>query len=260
MQRNQIIAIVFFLGLFSILYFACDTKDSKQKAMEKSRAQNIELINIERLKAEAVSQLGGPSRLIASQLVDSLEMASLDEEKTELLEKLASLWYNQQRPLISAHYAEQLAQLNNSEEAWQIAGTSYLIAAQRLQIDREQEYAIQKSRQALEKALSFNAENIENRINLALSYVEMPEESNPMKGILMLVELNKQNPDNIPVLIQLGRLALGTNQMEKAVERLSRVIELDSNNRQAHCYLEEIYTKQGKLEEAERERIFCEIN
>ena len=260
MQRSQVISIALFIGLFSILYFACSTKTKEQEAVEKSRAENLEILNIDRINADAIKGISGPNRLQVTEWIDSLALLSVEEDKVRIYEQIASLWYNEGRPLLSAYYAEKIADLKNTEETWQITGTSYLIAAQRLQDDREKQYAVQRSRLALEKAISLNASNIENRINLALTYVEQPLESNPMKGILMLVDLNKENLDNIPVLMQLGRLAMGTNQLDKAVERLSRVTELDPDNRQAHCYLEEIYTKQGKMEEAAREKQFCEIN
>ena len=259
MQRSQVLTIIIFLSLFSILYFGCDNISSKQKALEKSRAQNLELINIDRIKNEAIQGLTDSNRVLVGNLLDSLKIVNSDSGKQRIYEQLASLWFSQNQPLISADYAEKIAELSNNEEAWQITGTSYLIAAQRLQDERKKTHAIQKSRKALEKALSLNSDNIENRINLALSYVEAPLEENPMKGILMLLDLNKEFPDNTSVLIQLGRLALGTNQLDKAVERLTRVVELEPDNRQAHCYLEEIYTKQGKTEQAEIERKICEI-
>lgn len=261
MKRSQLGAVIFFLALFAVLYFACETKSPDQKALEKSRAMKMEIINIERIKSEAVSELEGPAKIRVLELGEKLKAnENKDSLYVEDLKSMASIWYAAGNPLISAHYADQIAQIENNAGAWQIAGTSYLLAAQRLDDEKEKQYAIQKSRTALENALSFDPENIENRINLALSFVEMPVEDNPMKGILMLVELNKQHPDNIPVLIQLGRLALGTNQLDKAVERMSKVLELDPQNTQAHCYLAEIYSKQGEMEKAEKERVLCDLN
>ena len=78
-----------------------------------------------------------------------------------------------------------------------------------------------------------------------------------MKGILMLLELNKQYPDNVGVLLQLGRLALGTNQLEKAVERLRTLLEIQPDNKEAHCLLAEAYSKMGQSQKAETEFEIC---
>ena len=138
-----------------------------------------------------------------------------------------------------------------------LCGTSFAIASKSIENEDQFKYAIQNSRQAYENAISLDSENLDNRINLALSFVDFPIEENPMKGVLMLIDLNKENPDNPAVLFQLGRLALGTNQLEKAVERLEKVIELDFQNKEAHCLLAETYQKLGDQNKALKELEIC---
>ena len=82
--------------------------------------------------------------------------------------------------------------------------------------------------------------DIDNEVNLALTYVEVPLEDNPMKGILMLRELNENHPENVTVIMQLARLSLQTGQFDKAVERLEKVIELRPSSANAYCCL--LYT------------------
>jgi cytochrome c-type biogenesis protein CcmH/NrfG len=78
----------------------------------------------------------------------------------------------------------------------------------------------QRAVQAFENAISLNPDNASHRLNLALTYTEMPPEDNPMKGILLLRELQEQYPENTQVLNALGRLAIQTGQYARAVERL----------------------------------------
>ncbi len=257
LNSSQITSILFFLALFLGIYFGCNTKSNEQEALEKSRAQNIEIISIDRLIRENRENIssGGKSELMI--LEENLRLQGSDLEQLETYKSLASLWYREGQELISAYYAEQIAEQRQDEDSWSIAGTSYSIAAQRSKDDNERKHSAQKSRIAYEKALSLNPENIDHQINLALSYVDVPDQTNPMKGILMLLELNKKYPDSVPVLLQLGRLALGTNQLEKAVERLSRVVELDNSKKEAHCLLAEVYNKMGKSAEAEKARKLC---
>jgi len=255
----QSISILCFLGLFAILYFGCETKNKDQRAVEKSRANNIELISVDRLIREARSQMSTNGRSDLILLEDKLQKSTEDSTKLETYKSLASLWYSEGQPIISGSYAEKIANVENSEQAWSIAGTTYAIAAQRVSDDVEKKHAIIKSRTAFENVLSINSENIDSKINLALSYVDLPEESNPMKGILMLLDLNKKFPDNIPVLLQLGRLSLGTNQLDKSVERLSKVISLDPDNNEAHCLLAEVYRKKGDQIKAQEEQNKCDL-
>jgi tetratricopeptide (TPR) repeat protein len=259
-KKSQLWSIAVFLGLFLILYFGCNTKSKDQKTLEKSRAQNLEIINIERIVNESKKTLSGYAAAELSALEDQFKNSVEDSTQINLLKSIASLWYSEKQALVSAHYAEQIAlKLQNDADAWSICGTTYAIASKQVEDENEKKHAALKSRMAFENVLSIHPDNIDSKINLALSYVDYPDETNPMKGILMLVELNKQNPDNISVLLQLGRLSLGTNQLDKAVDRLLRVIELSPNNKEAHCLLAEVYKRSGEIEKASAEEEICNL-
>lgn len=260
MNRSQTLTLIIFMLIFVVLYFGLDTKNKEQKAIEKSRAENIELINIERVKAEAKSKLPANLRVQVSNLEEQVKMSSVDEDKLGYLKSLASLWFENRHELVSSHYAEKIAEIENSEKAWSIAGTSYSIAAQRAADDRQKQYAAIKSRKALENAISIQPDKVDNKINLALSYVEVPLDGMPMKGIMMLLELNKEHPENTSVMLQLARLAIQTNQLDKAEERLQKALSIDSELNEAHCLLYEVYIKKGATAEAEKEKQLCELN
>jgi tetratricopeptide (TPR) repeat protein len=258
LERSQGISLLAFTIFFVILYFGCETHSKEQEALVKTRAQNLEIINIDRIITESKQALNPRSHHLIESLEDSLSLRISDSIRLELMSSLASLWYQEENPLVSAHYAKRIAEeLKTDHRAWSICGTSFAIATKRLENEEQIKYALNNSRQAFENAISLDTENVENRINLALSYVDFPLQENPMKGILMLVDLNKKYPDNVSVLVQLGRLSIQTNQLEKAVTRLTRVLELDPKNKKAHCLLAETYTKMGETLKAEQENKFC---
>src|SRR5690606_5723955 len=103
-----------------------------------------------------------------------------------------------------------------------------------------------------------NPSNLQHQVNLALVYTENPPSENPMKGILMLVNLNKQEPENVMVLNQLGRLAIKTGQFEKAIERLSKAIELEPDNLASNCLLAKAYQGTGDQAKASKYQTQCE--
>jgi len=260
LSKAQGITIACFVGLFLILYFGCDTKSKEHLELEKSRAQKFELISIERVIMEAKPALSAIAKKDISDLEQRLKLSETDSQKVQYLSSMASVWFAENQPLVSAHYAEQIAGINNDLDAWSITGTTYSIAAQKLPDSNEKQHAVSKSRLAFEKALSLEPTNIDNKINLALSYVEAPLEENPMKGILMLVDLNKKNPENVAVLMQLGRLSLKTGQYQKAVERLTKVIELRPTFKEAHCMLAEVLRQQGENVLANKAQQMCDSN
>ncbi len=111
---------------------------------------------------------------------------------------------------------------------------------------------------AYQNAISLDPEYVDSRINLALCYVERAPEDNPMKGIRMLLDLNKQHPENIAVMTNLGKLAVRTNQLDKARVRFEKVLELEKNNRIATCYLSEIYKGLGDIAKAAQFDALCQ--
>ena len=259
LSKGQFLTISIFTALFLVLYLGCDTKTKETQALEKSRAQNLELISVERLIEENRQKISGAAKAELLKLEGELAKAEDEDVKVDYLKSMASLWYSEGYPLISGHFAEKIAEENSTEQAWSIAGTTYAIAAKNNEDEFQRKHAVQKSRIALENALSLNTDNIDNKINLALSYVDVPDQDNPMKGVLMLIDLNKNNPNNPNVLFQLGRLALGTNQLDKAVERLTQVVEIDNKRTDAYCLLAEVYAKKGEKEKAEEAQKFCTI-
>jgi tetratricopeptide (TPR) repeat protein len=260
LNKGQWLSISVFAALLAILYFGCDTKSKKQQGIEKSRADKIELIDIDRYIRKNKELLPSSVSNDIMNIERSITEASINEEKIEGFKELASLWYSAGYPLSSAFYAEQIAIMENSGQAWSIAATTYSLAVQKSTEDLEKQYAVNKSRDAYDMAIGMDDDNIENKINLALSYVDVQDQENPMKGILMLVDLNKKYPNDPSVLYQLGRLALGTNQIDKAVSRLAQAVEIKKDYTAAYCLLAIAYQKLGDETKAMEAQINCDTN
>ena len=140
-------------------------------------------------------------------LENDVEKASSDTAKAAAYRQLSSQWYQMEKPGIAGYYAEKVAEITRDEEAWSIAGTTYSLCLQREQEEKIKRFCTEHAVQSLEKAVSLNPDNMQHKVNLALIYAENPPKEMPMKGILMLIDLNKQHPDDVLVLTQLGRLA-----------------------------------------------------
>lgn len=258
MNKSQWILISAAVALFAVLYFGFDTKPEKQKGIEKQRAGSFASTDINVLLMDAKLGLSSQSAASVMALESDLEKASPDTAKAALLRQLSSLWFQLEKPGIAGHYAEEVAKLLRDEESWSIAGTTYSICIQREQEEKVRSYCTERAVQSLENAASLNPSNIQHKVNLALVYAENPPKDNPMKGILMLVELNKQFPGSVPVLTQLGRLALKTAQFDKAVQRLGQAVSLEPDNPTANCLLSQAYEGLGNAAKATEYKTKCD--
>ncbi len=228
------------VALFMILYFGFSTKSPEHQQVEMVRSQNIEATSIQNLLNEAGGKLKAEDRAVVHALESELNDVSEDSLRIGLYESLSAFWYDQGEFAIAGHYAELIARLINSAEAWGIAGTTFAVALQREMGAERRNYSFQKAVDAFESAISLDPDNISHKINLALCYTEMPPEDDPMRGVQMMLKLQEDHPEYGGIKIALARLAIKTGQYERAIERLEQARQLDPRDRRVPCLLAEV--------------------
>lgn len=250
MTKLQWAVVASSIALFFILYFGCETRPNDIKALETSRALAAESTDINTLLQQAKEGLSGVEAGNILAMESEAGAAPSDSLKEEALKRLSGEWYRLGFPAISGYYAQEVAELIGTEESWSIAGTTYTICIQQNQEPKVRDFCTGRAIQAFENAISLNPDEKAHQVNLALAYAANPPQDNPMKGVLMLRELNQKEPDNVLVLNALARLALQTGQYGRAIERLERARELQPDNRNTICLLAEAYRGQGDEEKA----------
>ncbi len=259
MTKFQLAALLLAVALFVGMYIGCETKSNTQKALEKTRAVAAERTDInvllkaarQRLDAEEAGAIAAAEQRLSALKGDTAALVAG-------LMRLAGLWYNAGYAAISGHYAQQIAELVQTEEVWSTAGATYAICLQRETDDKVRAFCTKRAVEAFEQAISLNPGNVSHRINLALVYAENPPQEDVMRGVKMLQDLNRQYPDNVSVLNSLARLALKTGQYERAIQRLERVLELDAQNTTAICLLADAW--QGAGDEAKARQFAATCN
>lgn len=250
MTKLQIVSVVSAVLLFIVLYFGCDTVSSEQQRIGEDRKPAMVSTDISVLLKNAAEKLD-PTQTGVIEMLDAQVEAAQDSTKFDFLKQLSGKWYEFGQPAIAGFYAQTIAETDNSEESWSIAGTTYSICLQRSEEQKVRDYCYQNAVQSFENAVSVNPDNPQHKVNLAVLYTENPPPQNPMKGILMLRELTEKYPKDASVLVNLGRLAIKTSQFDKAIERLSQALTLEPTNRQAICFIARAYDAKGDQANAE---------
>lgn len=259
MTKLQLVVVGAAIVLFVVLYFGFDTTPRDMQALEKTRALSVEQTTLDVLLQEGKTALAPGQLNSVLALEQQLEEAPDDSVRTSLLKELSSRWFSLGHPAIAGAYAERVAILENSENSWAIAGTTFTICVQRSQEEKIRNYCTDKAVESFENAISIDPADIAHRVNLALLYTENPPAENPMKGITMLLELNRENPENVLVLNSLGRLAIKTGQYERAVERLEKAKGLEPGNANTSCLLARAYEGLGNMEMAQQYSEQCRL-
>jgi predicted Zn-dependent protease len=254
MNRLQWIVTILSVGLFVLLYFGLDVKTDEQQRQAAVRSANLESTDINILKREASDVLSTEDKNRVRVAEQELSIAEADSAKVAAHVDLSGLWYRLQQPAIAGYHAQEVAQLENTEEAWSIAGTTYAICVQRAESDKVRQFCTNRAFKAFENAISINPDNVQHQVNLALTYLET---ENPMTGIQLLLNLNQQHPQNVLVLATLGEQAIRSNQLDKAVERFLQVVALEPNHQKANCTLASLYQQMQQPQEAQLYQSRC---
>lgn len=257
MNRTQWLSIGISILLILVLYLVFDTKPRSQKELEKTRLLTAERTDINVLLKEAKEELGEARTSGVLSLESAIDQAEDEVLKSDLYKQLSGEWYDLGKYAIAGYYAQQVAKLEQTEESWSIAGTTYTIALQRSREEKVRDFATNRAVEAFESAISLNPENTAHQVNLAMVYAEQPPEDNPMKGVQMLLQLNNEQPDNVIVLVALARLGMRTGQYERAIGRLEKAAELAPDNPNAICLLAQAYAENNQAGKAEATRQRC---
>ena len=250
MKRAQYLALLAAIAVFLTLYLGFSTIPPAQKMTERSRALKGESTSFQALLGDAKAHLTGGAAEALLALEQKENAATADSSRINALKALSAWWYDQGKPLVAGGYAEQVAELEQSDAAWSVAGATFYHALSGEQDPTLRAYAGTHAVKAFESAISLAPEQVEHRVNLALVYAENPPPDKPMQAVLMLRELESKHPDNAAVYNALGRLAIKTNQWTRAVERLEKAWALDNTNPNTPCLLAKAYEGAGQTDKA----------
>lgn len=244
-NRNQSILIGSMVALFCLIYFGLNTKPKTQRELEMSRSANIEATGIQNIVMESKKSLSKDDLNVIEAMQTEYQNAASDEVKVDKAKNLASKWYEVGFPIVSGYYAEEIAKIENTKEAWSITGTTYSIGIKNSKEEKNAQFAKGRAVKAFETAITMSDDNVADQINLALIYVDHPDQG-PMQGIQMLLKLNENYPENVQVLNQLARLGIRTNQFDKAIQRLQKALSIEPDNNTSICLIAQAYEKSGQ--------------
>jgi tetratricopeptide (TPR) repeat protein len=174
--------------------------------------------------------------------VDALEKLIDDRDDTAALDSLGQFWDKAGVPYLSSYYFGRQADASPSEKHVLIAASRYFDAYKAETEEGEKKLLMKRSMAYYEKALGLNPENLDARCDLGVLYAEGSSE--PMKGITMLREVIEKNPGHENAQFNLGILSVKSGQIQKAIERFEKVIEINPQNYDAYLFTSQIHLDQ----------------
>lgn len=182
------------------------------------------------------------------ELENSVVRGDVKQQQIHAFHMLARFWKDSVGIFVPyAKYTAEAAKLENSEKSLTFAAHLLLTELQGVEELPLQVWMAKEARTLFEKAYESNPENDSTAVGLGSCYFfgAMNPGEMPMKGINLIREVTNKNPDNAYAHYMLGMGAFISAQWPKAVERFSRVVELEPNNMEALLRLADAAERTG---------------
>ena len=185
-----------------------------------------------------------------------LKNATDDAAKLDLQKKLAKEWDDVNQPAPAAFYYQAVAGKENTFDAWVAAGSHFNDAFNSIQDTTAQPALVNDAIECYGNAAKLQPENLDAKTGLGVAYVNqfslgIGQDGGPPKGVMLLLDVVRQDPKNINANLSLGKLAVTSRQYDKAIPRFKTVIAQEKvPSFEPHFYLAECYRQLGMKKEA----------
>lgn len=231
------VAIVAGSVILFVLLFIANKKPVKKAGEMHEKAETAQQTTDIKLFADA--------QIASLPAADKKAFAELEKgaNDTTSFNKLADFFSQRKMPAASCWYFEKKAEKGSTPKLWCEAGNRWFYSVGFVRDEKQKPALYQSAMKCYEQALEKQPDYTEAKIQLASCYVEGSPD--PMKGISMLKEIERQDSTNIQAQMVLGAFAVKSGQMDKAESRYQKVLKLKPEYLEAYLFLADVYEKEG---------------
>ena len=247
-QQSLIIgAVVLLLGFL----YTRDVKGLVKPKEDPAAVQARQPMEAAAINLDEVS-LGGKNMISAdlAKEITALEQdfkKASDKDKPAIAAKLATKWDAVDQLIPSALYFEMIAKRDGSLANWLKSGNQFLKAFDSTIDTVIQPALLQRANTSFTNALVLDSTNLDAKAGLGITIVDGM--GAPMQGITMLLDVVKQDPNNLNANMQLGMFAMKSGQFAKAVDRFKHIITIKRTS-EAYFWLGTAYENLSQNKEA----------
>ena len=263
MSKKQIVVILVVFAIMGYLYSLPVKGLIKPKGAQghtntaaPQAARPVTNVTVEMASSTAKIAIGQALSAQINDTENKLKNATGDAEKLSLQKKLAKEWDDVNQPAPAAFYYQAIAGKENTATDWLIAGSHFNDAFKFTQDTVAQPGYVVNAIACFKNAVKLQPENLDAKTGLGVAYVNQtslgmtdPDGGSPMQGIMLLLDVVKQDPKNRNANLSLGMFAMKSGQYEKAVQRFKTIIA-QKPEVEPYFYLAESYKQLGMKKEA----------
>ena len=251
MKNNQFLFLLVAIGLIGLIYFFGSTKPPQNTTSKTADHANTEAISatfsFDSLKTVFLNQMNTKNASTITNLEKQLTN-STTALQSGVYDTLVRLWKAADKLNMAAYYFGEKAKLENSEKNLNFAGQLHLDLMHEAPYQGLQIWEAKQAISCFDQSLQSNPNNDTVKMALASCFIQGVGET--MKGVQIILGIVKEHPDHVPANILLGKMAVQSQQFDKAIVRLERLKTIEPKNTEVLYFLAEAYKGKGEKEKA----------
>lgn len=240
--------------LVLVLFFFGKTTTAKKEIPMEAKSEVPQFSIKDTLAAE--KQKLSPVQLIhVTKIENAISRGDVKNQTENQYTNLANFWKDSVGSFIPyAYYLSEAAKLDNSEKKLTFAARLILENMRREDNPARKVWEAQTAATLFEQGLKLDPENEDLQVGLGSCYVYgegmVGNAQQTMKGIQQLLQVVKKDSNNMQAQLVLGIGGVISNQFDKAIERLNKVVSFDPHNLEAVSWLADAYAATGDKQNA----------
>lgn len=253
-MKNQTILAATGIALVLVLFFFGKTTTAKKEIPMEAKARGPQFSIKDTLAAE--KQKLSPVQLVSlTNIENSVKRGDVKNQTENQYTNLANFWKDSVGSFIPyAYYLSEAAKLDNSEKKLTFAARLILENMRREENPDRKVWEAQTAASLFEQGLKLDPDNEDLKVGLGSCYVYgegmIGNAEQTMKGIQQLLQVVQKDSNNMQAQMVLGIGGVISNQYNKAIERLNKVVSFDPHNLEAVSWLADAYAAIGDKQNA----------
>jgi len=250
-KKQQLILIGSGFILLLLIYFLGNTTPPKkpQAAAEQANTAAIKKMDPSIIIAAAKQKLPVAQQSYVTKLESAVVRGDVKDQQLKVYRQLAVFWKDSAHFFEPyAYYTAAAAKLENSEKSLTFAARQFLNELQGTNQPAIKQWMADEAKDLFQKALLINPANDSSIVGLGSCYIFGSTAANPqeiMTGIQKILEVTRKDSTNMYAQLMLGVGGVVSGQLDKAIERLTKVAEKEPDNLEAVFMLAEAYERKG---------------
>lgn len=252
MKKQQFILVGSGMVLLVLLYlFGNTTPPKKPKSSSEAGANAMpKKLDFNSILQGAKQKLPSGQQAFVNGLETAVVRGDVKDQQIKVYRQLASFWRDSIHYFEPyAYYTGAAAKLENSEKSLTFAARQFLNELKGTNQPAVKQWMADEAKLLFEQALVVNPANDSSRVGLGSCYIFGSTGNSPqeiMTGIQKILEVARRDSSNMYAQLMLGVGGVVSGQLDKAVERLQKVIAKEPGNLEAIFMLAEAYERKNE--------------